>query len=90
MSSTFSSTGSTDKSGGDIMQGNLGGQLNGSFQDVTAAGVGGVGAVDAMGGAGMASATGSQTTTQAQHQGNIGASGAAGDDNLHANTNINV
>lgn len=90
MSSTFSSTGSTDKAGGDIMQGNHGGQLNGSFQDLNAVGVGGVGAVGAMGGAGMATGDASQTTAQNQNQANIGASGFGGGDNLSANTNINV
>ncbi|MCB1755634.1 MAG: hypothetical protein KDJ38_08930 [Gammaproteobacteria bacterium] len=80
----------TDKSGGDILQANLGGQGNLSGQDLNALGVGGAGIVDGMGGAGAGAGTASQSIQQAQAQANQAVSGEGGDDNINANTTINI
>ncbi|MDO6461710.1 hypothetical protein Q4485_13450 [Granulosicoccaceae sp. 1_MG-2023] len=79
-----------DKSGGDIMQSNTGMQGNASGQDLNALGVGGAGAVDAMGGAGAGMGMADQAVTQAQNQANAAMSGMGGDDNINANTTINI
>lgn len=79
-----------DKSGGDIMQNNTGAQGNMSSQDLTSMGVGGAGAVDAMGGTGAGMGVADQTTTQALDQANAAVSGIGGSDNINANTTINI
>ena len=79
-----------DKSGGDIMQNNSGAQGNMSAQDLNALGVGGVGAVDAMGGTGTGTGVADQVTSQSLDQANAAMSGYGGDDNINANTTINI
>ncbi|MCB1754097.1 MAG: hypothetical protein KDJ38_01160 [Gammaproteobacteria bacterium] len=80
----------TDKSGGDIMQGNAGMQGNMSEQVQNVVAPGGAGIVDGLGGAGMAAGMGEQMVNQGQSQGNMAMSGAGGNDNTNADTNINV
>ena len=80
----------SDKSGGDVMQGNAGMQGNVSMQDVTDVAAAGVGAVDGMGGDALSAAMGNMTTTQNASQGNMAMTGAGGNDNVNADTNINV
>ncbi|MDO6461734.1 hypothetical protein Q4485_13570 [Granulosicoccaceae sp. 1_MG-2023] len=80
----------SDKSGGDILQGNAGMQGNFDAQSLNSIASGGAGAVDAIGGMGMATGTASSTTTQAQTQGNLASSGFGGSDNVHGDTTISV
>ncbi len=80
----------TDKSGGDALQGNAGSQGSLSAQDMNAVGVAGAGIVDGMGGGANAMGAAQQAVDQAQTQGNIAATGDGGDDNINANTNINI
>ena len=79
-----------DKSGGDILQSNAGAQGNVSAQDLNAVGVGGVGAVDGFGGTSAAMGLANQYIDQSQNQANLGVSGNGGDDNINANTTINI
>ncbi|MDO6461700.1 hypothetical protein Q4485_13400 [Granulosicoccaceae sp. 1_MG-2023] len=79
-----------DKSGGDIMQGNTGVQGNAGAQDLNAVGVGGVGAVDGLGGSSSAMGLADQYISQAQNQANMAVSGNGGNDNINANTTINI
>ncbi|MDO6461698.1 hypothetical protein Q4485_13390 [Granulosicoccaceae sp. 1_MG-2023] len=79
-----------DKSGGDIMQSNAGVQGNASDQDLNAVGVGGVGAVDGFGGSSAAMGLAGQYINQAQNQANMAVSGNGGNDNINANTTINI
>lgn len=79
-----------DKSGGDVLQANQGGQGNFSAQDLNAIGAGGAGVLESMGGAGAATGAASQAIQQAQMQGNMAATGSGGDDNINANTTINI
>ncbi len=79
-----------DKSGGDSFQANQGGQANLASQDLNAIGAGGVGAVESFGGSGAATGAASQAIQQAQMQANMAATGSGGDDNINANTTINI
>lgn len=79
-----------DKSGGDIAQGNMGAQGNASGQELNSLGVGGAGIVDGMGGSGAAMGAAQQAVQQAQQQANMAMSGEGGDDNINANTTINI
>ncbi|MCB1755665.1 MAG: hypothetical protein KDJ38_09090 [Gammaproteobacteria bacterium] len=80
----------TDKSGGDILQSNQGAQGNVSAQDLNSLGLGGAGIVDGIGGAGASMGAASQAVQQAQGQANMAVSGDGGDDNINANTTINI
>ena len=79
-----------DKSGGDILQNNAGIQGNASAQDLNAVGVGGVGAVGALGGGASSMGMADQYVAQAQEQMNLGVSGNGGNDNINADTTINI
>ena len=79
-----------DKSGGDVLQANQGGQANLSSQDLNSIGAGGAGVLESLGGAGAATGAASQAIQQAQMQGNMAATGSGGDDNINANTTINI
>ncbi|MCB1755632.1 MAG: hypothetical protein KDJ38_08920 [Gammaproteobacteria bacterium] len=79
-----------DKSGGDIIQGNMGSQGNASAQDLNSLGVAGAGIVDGIGGSGAAMGAAQQAVQQAQQQANMAVSGDGGDDNINANTTINI
>ena len=79
-----------DKSGGDILQNNAGVQGNASAQDLNAVGVGGAGLVEGLGGSSAAMGVADQYINQAQNQANLGVSGNGGDDNINANTTINI
>ena len=80
----------TDKSGGDIYQGNQGLQGNVSMQDLNSVAAGGAGVQDAFGGLAAATGMANQNVNQNQNQSNSAASGSGGGDNIHADTNINV
>ncbi len=79
-----------DKSGGDTFQGNQGMQGNLSAQDMNAVGAAGAGILEGMGGSAFADAFGTQNVTQNQNQSNSANSGDGGDDNISANTTINI
>ena len=79
-----------DKSGGDVLQANQGSQGNISAQDLNALGVAGAGIVDGFGGSAVGTGLAQQTTNQNQAQGNIAATGSGGDDNISADTTINI
>ena len=79
-----------DKSGGDVAQANMGAQGNASSQDLNSVGVGGAGVLEGMGGAGGAMGAAEQAIQQAQAQANMASTGAGGDDNINANTTINI
>ncbi|MCB1754271.1 MAG: hypothetical protein KDJ38_02035 [Gammaproteobacteria bacterium] len=80
----------SDKSGGDVFQGNAAMQGNASLQGLTSAGIGGAGIVDGIGGAGLSAAMGTQNVNQNQSQSNSASSGDGGSDNVHADTNLSV
>lgn len=81
-----------DKSGGDVLQANQGGQAGLASQDLNSVGVGGAGVLESMGGAGAATGAASQALqqAQAQAQANMASTGSGGDDNINANTTINI
>jgi hypothetical protein len=80
----------TDKSGGDAAQANLGQQGNVSAQDLNSVAAAGAGILDGMGGAASSMGTASQAVQQAQMQGNAASTGHGGNDNISADTNINI
>lgn len=79
-----------DKSGGDVLQANQGGQAGLSSQDLNSVGVGGAGVLESFGGSGAAAGAASQALQQAQTQANMANTGSGGDDNINANTTINI
>ena len=79
-----------DKSGGDVLQANQGAQGNISAQDINSVAAAGAGVLDSFGGSAISSALGTQAVNQNQTQTNTANTGAGGDDNVHADTNINV
>ncbi len=79
-----------DKSGGDAIQGNAGMQGNLSAQDMNAVGAAGAGILEGMGGSAFSDAFGTQNVTQNQNQSNSANTGDGGDDNISANTTINI
>lgn len=79
-----------NKSGGDVLQANQGGQGSLAGQDLNSVGVGGVGAVDGLGGSGAALGSVDQAIQQAQMQANAATTGDGGTDNINANTTINI
>ncbi|HBR98989.1 MAG TPA: hypothetical protein DD979_16670 [Gammaproteobacteria bacterium] len=79
-----------DKNGGDIAQANMGTQGNMSAQDLNSVAAGGAGVQEAMGGAADAMGAANQAIQQAQNQANMATSGDGGDDNINANTTINI
>jgi hypothetical protein len=79
-----------DKSGGDANQANMGVQGNVSAQDQNAVAAAGAGILEGMGGSANAMGAAQQAVQQAQQQGNIAATGAGGDDNVSADTTINI
>ncbi|HBR97377.1 MAG TPA: hypothetical protein DD979_08360 [Gammaproteobacteria bacterium] len=79
-----------DKSGGDILQSNMGAQGNMSAQDLNSIASGGAGVLESMGGLASSMGTATQMVNQNQSQGNAAVSGSGGDDNINANTTINL
>ena len=79
-----------DKSGGDVLQANQGGQASLASQGLNSIGTGGAGVLESMGGSGTATGAASQAVQQAQMQANMAATGTGGDDNINANTTINI
>ncbi len=79
-----------DKSGGDVYQGNAGLQANASLQELNSVAAGGAGVLESVGGLAASMGTGNQTVNQNQNQNNSASTGDGGDDNVHADTNINV
>jgi hypothetical protein len=79
-----------DKSGGDVAQANLGSQGNVSAQDLNSVAAAGAGILEGMGGMAASMGTASQAVQQAQTQGNIAATGTGGNDNVSADTTINI
>ncbi len=79
-----------DKSGGDATQMNSGAQMSGSSQDLNAVGAAGAGILEGMGGGGMAMGAAEQAINQAQNQANNATTGSGGDDNINADTTINI
>ncbi len=80
----------TDKSGGDALQANQGSQASLNTQDLNSIAAAGVGILEAMGGSANAMGEAQQAVNQAQTQANIAATGDGGDDNINANTTINI
>ncbi len=80
----------TDKSGGDVYQGNAGLQGNLSTQGLNSVAAGGAGVLESLGGAAASMGAASQAVTQNQNQSNAASTGNGGNDNIHADTNINV
>lgn len=79
-----------DKSGGDSLQANQGSQGSLSAQDLNAIGAAGAGVVDGLGGSAFGAGAAQQAVNQAQSQGNIAVTGDGGDDNISADTTINI
>lgn len=79
-----------DKSGGDALQANQGAQGNLSTQDLNSVAAAGAGVLEGMGGGASAMGAAQQAVQQAQMQGNMAATGSGGDDNVNANTTINI
>ena len=82
----------SDKPGGDVSPGNASLQGNAAFYHRSLLGIRGAGIVDSMGGSGTTFGAVSQHVNQNknQNQSNSEFSGDSGDDNVHANTNINA
>ncbi len=80
----------TDKSGGDALQANSGSQGSMTDQDMNSIAAGGGGIVDGMGGPAGSMGLADQAINQAQAQGNMAMTGDGGDDNINANTTINI
>ncbi len=79
-----------DKSGGDTLQANQGGQASLASQDLNSVGSGGAGVLESLGGTGAATGAASQAIQQAQMQANMASTGSGGDDNISADTTINI
>ncbi len=79
-----------NKSGGDSFQANQGSQGNASIQGVDSVAAAGAGTVDSLGGSAFSTGVGTQFTNQNQAQGNAASTGDGGNDNVFADTNINV
>ena len=79
-----------DKSGGDIMQANQGTQANMSAQDLNSIAAAGAGILEGMGGMGSSMGSANQAVSQSMQQGNMAATGAGGNDNINADTTINI
>ena len=80
----------SDKSGGDVFQGNTGMQGNLSTQGLNSIAAAGAGVLEGIGGSAMSSAMGTQTVSQNQNQSNSANTGSGGSDNVHADSNISV
>ena len=80
----------SDKSGGDVMQGNAGMQGNASLQGLNSIGTGGAGVLESMGGSAMSAGMATQAVSQSQSQANTANTGTGGSDNVHADTNISI
>ncbi len=80
----------TDKSGGDVVQGNAGSQGSLSAQDLNSVAAAGAGILEGFGGSAASMGAAQQAVNQAQQQGNIGAGGSGGNDNISADTTINI
>ncbi len=80
----------TDKSGGDVLQANQGAQANLSAQDLNSVGAAGAGVLESFGGSAASMGAANQAVQQAQGQANQAYTGDGGDDNINANTTINI
>ena len=80
----------TDKSGGDVLQASQGAQGNASLQDLNSVAAGGAGVLESIGGAAASMGAASQLVDQHQNQANAANTGNGGDDNINANTTINI
>ncbi len=79
-----------DKSGGDALQANQGAQGNMSSQDLNSIAGAGAGILEGVGGDAASMGAASQAIQQAQNQSNTANTGDGGDDNISADTNINI
>ena len=79
-----------DKSGGDVYQGNAALQGNASLQDLNSVAAGGAGVLESLGGLAASSGAANQNVNQNQNQSNSASTGDGGNDNVFADTNINV
>ncbi len=79
-----------DKSGGDVYQGNAGLQGNASLQELNSVAAGGAGVLESAGGAAASMGAATQAVQQGQAQANQANTGEGGDDNVNANTTINI
>ena len=79
-----------DKSGGDVLQANQASQGSLGVQDLNAVSAAGAGLIDGVGGSAASLGAAQQTVNQGQAQGNIAATGSGGDDNISADTTINI
>ncbi len=80
----------TDKSGGDAIQANQGAQGSVGVQDLNSVAAAGAGIVDGLGGAAASMGAAQQAVQQAQSQGNAAVTGSGGNDNISADTTINI
>ena len=80
----------TDKSGGDVTQGNLGAQGNLSGQELKGVANTGPAVVDSAGGSSVLEQAGLQAVSQGLDQANLGFGGFGGSDNIEANTIISI
>ncbi|MDO6461952.1 hypothetical protein Q4485_14670 [Granulosicoccaceae sp. 1_MG-2023] len=80
----------SDKSGGDIMQGNAAMQSNFDMQSLNSIASAGAGVVDSFGGMAESLGTANSNTVQNQSQGNAAVSGGGGSDNISGGTTITV
>ncbi len=79
-----------DKSGGDVIQVNVGLQGNLSAQDMNSVSAAGAGVLEGMGGSSFSDAFGSQNVTQTQTQSNSASTSSGGSDNVNADTNVHI
>ncbi len=79
-----------EKSGGDVTQGNTGMQDNAVIQAESVIASAGISSVDGMGESALGAGMASEIINQGQIQGNMAVTGAGGNDNTYADTNVNV
>ncbi len=80
----------TDKSGGDVLQASQGAQGNAGIQDLNSVAAGGAGVLESVGGSAASMGAANSAIQQAQLQANQASTGDGGDDNINANTTINI
>lgn len=79
-----------NKSGGEVLQANVGSQGSANLADVTSVSASGNGFLDGASGDSFADSVADQATRQALEQANLGIGGDGGDDNIEANTTIHI
>ena len=80
----------TMKSGGDAYQTNQSAQGNVNLQNINGVAAAGTGVFEGAGGMADAAVNATQGTTQNQAQNNMANTGRGGNDNINANTAINI